>query len=108
MAPIRVLELRSVRGTGGGPEKTIMLGAAQADPREFAVTVCYIRDQRDAALPSPTGTENLRSDHGVTRIETQRTPAGASTNAGQQLRAAKPDSVPSQTGGVVGTPKTLT
>lgn len=50
MAPIRVLELRSVRGTGGGPEKTIMLGAAQADPREFAVTVCYIRDQRDAAF----------------------------------------------------------
>ena len=45
--PIRVLELRSVRGTGGGPEKTIMLGAAQADPTEFAVTVCYIRDRRD-------------------------------------------------------------
>ena len=30
--PIRVLELRSVRGTGGGPEKTILLGAARADP----------------------------------------------------------------------------
>jgi glycosyltransferase involved in cell wall biosynthesis len=44
---VNVLELRSVRGTGGGPEKTIMLGAAQADPREFAVTVCYIRDARD-------------------------------------------------------------
>ena len=26
-SPIRVLELRSVRGTGGGPEKTILLGA---------------------------------------------------------------------------------
>lgn len=45
--PIRVLELRSVRGTGGGPEKTILLGAAQADPRRFAVTVCYVRDARD-------------------------------------------------------------
>jgi glycosyltransferase involved in cell wall biosynthesis len=44
---IRVLELRSVRGTGGGPEKTIMLGAQQADTAEVAVTVCYIRDQRD-------------------------------------------------------------
>lgn len=44
---IRVLELRSVRGTGGGPEKTIMLGAAQADPARVAVTVCYIRDRRD-------------------------------------------------------------
>jgi glycosyltransferase involved in cell wall biosynthesis len=47
MRPIRILELRSVRGTGGGPEKTILLGAASADRRRFAVTVCYIRDTRD-------------------------------------------------------------
>src|SRR5450759_4513640 len=45
--PIRVLELRSVRGTGGGPEKTILLGAARADRSRFAVPVCYIRDLRD-------------------------------------------------------------
>jgi glycosyltransferase involved in cell wall biosynthesis len=45
--PIRILELRSVRGTGGGPEKTILLGAARADPARFAVTVCYLRDARD-------------------------------------------------------------
>lgn len=45
--PIRVLELRSVRGTGGGPEKTILLGTARTDPRRFAITVCYLRDQRD-------------------------------------------------------------
>lgn len=45
--PIRVLELRSVRGTGGGPEKTILMGAARANPERFAVTVCYIRDARD-------------------------------------------------------------
>jgi glycosyltransferase involved in cell wall biosynthesis len=44
---IRVLELRSVRGTGGGPEKTIMLGAAHADRDRFDITVCYIRDRRD-------------------------------------------------------------
>lgn len=44
---IRILELRSVRGTGGGPEKTILLGAARTDVRRFAVTVCYIRDARD-------------------------------------------------------------
>jgi glycosyltransferase involved in cell wall biosynthesis len=43
-----VLELRSVRGTGGGPEKTILLGTAAADPARFAITVCYIRDRRDA------------------------------------------------------------
>jgi len=45
--PVRVLELRSVRGTGGGPEKTILLSAAQHRPSAAAVTVCYIRDDRD-------------------------------------------------------------
>jgi glycosyltransferase involved in cell wall biosynthesis len=45
--PIRVLEFRSVRGTGGGPEKTILLGATRSDPARVAVTVCYIRDARD-------------------------------------------------------------
>jgi glycosyltransferase involved in cell wall biosynthesis len=45
--PIRILELRSVRGTGGGPEKTIMFGAAKADRARYEVIVCYIRDARD-------------------------------------------------------------
>ena len=44
---IRVLELRSVRGTGGGPEKTILFGAERHDRRRFAMTVCYLRDPRD-------------------------------------------------------------
>jgi glycosyltransferase involved in cell wall biosynthesis len=46
---MRILELRSVRGTGGGPEKTILLGAQRAAER-FPVTVCYIRDRRDRAF----------------------------------------------------------
>jgi len=46
---MRILELRSVRGTGGGPEKTILLGAQRADAR-FPVTVCYIRDHGDATF----------------------------------------------------------
>jgi glycosyltransferase involved in cell wall biosynthesis len=48
--PVRVLELRSVRGTGGGPEKTILAGAAMADPRRTQVVVCYLRDARDAVF----------------------------------------------------------
>jgi glycosyltransferase involved in cell wall biosynthesis len=47
---IRVLELRSVFGTGGGPEKTILLGTALTDPSRFEVTVCYIRDARDGVF----------------------------------------------------------
>src|SRR5262245_21918485 len=35
--PIRVLELRSVRGTGGGPEKTILAGAVRTSPERAAV-----------------------------------------------------------------------
>jgi len=42
---IRVLELRSVRGTGGGPEKTILMGAALAE--RVAVSVCYLRSDHD-------------------------------------------------------------
>jgi glycosyltransferase involved in cell wall biosynthesis len=48
--PVRVLELRSVRGTGGGPEKTILLGTARTDPSRFAITVCYLRDRRDSVF----------------------------------------------------------
>lgn len=48
--PINVLELRSVRGTGGGPEKTILHGAAGADPLRFRVVVCYVRDRRDTVF----------------------------------------------------------
>jgi glycosyltransferase involved in cell wall biosynthesis len=47
--PIRILELRSVWGSGGGPDKTIFAGAARINRAKFAVTVCYIRDKRDPA-----------------------------------------------------------
>lgn len=44
-----MLELRSVRGTGGGPEKTILFGAARA-AADVDVLVCYIRDRRDTTF----------------------------------------------------------
>ncbi len=61
--PIRVLELRSVRGTGGGPEKTIMLGAAGTDPTRFSVTVCYIRDRRDDVFTLDHRAKHLGIDY---------------------------------------------
>jgi len=48
--PIRILELRSVRGSGGGPEKTILNGARLAELGKFKITVCYIRDARDGSF----------------------------------------------------------
>jgi glycosyltransferase involved in cell wall biosynthesis len=48
--PIRVLELRSVRGTGGGPEKTILHGASRRNADRFDVTLCYLRHEHDEAF----------------------------------------------------------
>ena len=62
-SPIAILELRSVRGTGGGPEKTILLGASRSDRRHFAVTVCYIRDLRDRVFAIDHRAEHLRLDY---------------------------------------------
>jgi glycosyltransferase involved in cell wall biosynthesis len=61
--PIRVLELRSVRGTGGGPEKTILHGARLADPAEISVTVCYIRDVRDDVFTIDARARTLGLDY---------------------------------------------
>jgi glycosyltransferase involved in cell wall biosynthesis len=61
--PIRILELRSVRGTGGGPEKTILLGSARTDPRRFAITVCYMRDRRDRVFTIDTKAAGLPVDY---------------------------------------------
>jgi glycosyltransferase involved in cell wall biosynthesis len=60
---IRILELRSITGSGGGPEKTILLGAARGDQRRFAVTVCYIRDQRDGAFDVARRAADLGLDY---------------------------------------------
>ncbi len=63
MTPIRVLELRSVWGTGGGPEKTILLGAARSNPSRYAVTVCYIRDARDTVFSIDQKAADLPIDY---------------------------------------------
>jgi glycosyltransferase involved in cell wall biosynthesis len=60
---VHVLELRSVRGTGGGPEKTILLGAALTDPSRFHVTVAYIRDERDAVFGIDAWAQRLDIDY---------------------------------------------
>jgi glycosyltransferase involved in cell wall biosynthesis len=44
--PIRVLELRSVAGTGGGPDKTLIHSAVRNNPR-VELTLCYVCNKRD-------------------------------------------------------------
>jgi glycosyltransferase involved in cell wall biosynthesis len=50
-AAIRVLELRTVAGTGGGPDKTIIAGARLTPPSDVAVTACYLCNEGDDAYP---------------------------------------------------------
>lgn len=74
MTPIRILELRSVRGTGGGPEKTILLGSARTDRSRFAITVCYIRDQRDQVFGIDQKAAGLAVDYIEVRERTSLDP----------------------------------
>ena len=60
--PIRILELRSARGSGGGPDKTILAGAAASDPSRYAVTVCYLRDGRDQTFSIGTQAAAMNID----------------------------------------------
>lgn len=60
---LSILELRSVRGTGGGPEKTILLGAERRDRSRFDVTVCYIRDVRDHVFAIDARARHLGVDY---------------------------------------------
>ena len=62
-APLKILELRSVFGTGGGPEKTILLGTARSDPSRYLVTICYIRDERDPVFHIDRRAQNLSVDY---------------------------------------------
>lgn len=61
-APIRILELRSARGSGGGPDKTILAGAAASNPSRYAVTVCYLRDGRDETFSIGTQAAAMNID----------------------------------------------
>lgn len=60
---VSVLELRSVRGTGGGPEKTILLGTERTDRARFAVTVCYLRDMRDSVFSIDERARRMQIDY---------------------------------------------
>jgi glycosyltransferase involved in cell wall biosynthesis len=65
--PIRLLELRSAWGAGGGPEKTILLSAARHDPALVDVRVAYLRSPWDARFDEGIGAR--AREHGVPLIE---------------------------------------
>lgn len=74
-AAIRVLELRSVRGTGGGPEKTILLGAARSNDVRLSISICYIRDDRDRVFGIDERAAGLHVDYTEIREKHSLDPA---------------------------------
>jgi glycosyltransferase involved in cell wall biosynthesis len=60
--PVRVLELRSVWGTGGGPDKTILAGARRTNPA-ISLTVCYLCSSRDPVFPVGDQAQQLGIDY---------------------------------------------
>jgi glycosyltransferase involved in cell wall biosynthesis len=66
---IRLLELRSAWGAGGGPEKTILLSAARHDRRRVRPVVAYLKDPRDAGFE--TGVRARAREAGTRILEVQ-------------------------------------
>ena len=57
--PIRILQLRSLRGGGGGPESTILAYAEGGGPPGFEVSVCYLRNREDPEFTVGTRASKL-------------------------------------------------
>jgi glycosyltransferase involved in cell wall biosynthesis len=47
---INVLHLRSCRGSGGGPEKTILFSAKEVDQSAFNMQIAYLKSRHDPAF----------------------------------------------------------
>jgi glycosyltransferase involved in cell wall biosynthesis len=84
--PIRVLELRSVAGTGGGPEKTILAGAQRVNPN-ILMTVCYVCNEGDEVFPIGEQARKLGIDYA--EIRERRTIDWRAWQALRQLVRAK-------------------
>ncbi len=59
---INILEVRSCRGGGGGPEKTILFSALEADRERFNVTIVYLKSEDDPEFDLDQRARNLGVD----------------------------------------------
>ena len=48
--PIKILHTRTVTGSGGGPDKTILRSAAQLDPRRYKAIAAYLHPAGDMGI----------------------------------------------------------
>jgi glycosyltransferase involved in cell wall biosynthesis/SAM-dependent methyltransferase len=63
---INVLHLRSCRGKGGGPEKTILFSAKEANPRLFCLHIAYLKSQDDAEFALDERAKQLGIENFIT------------------------------------------
>jgi glycosyltransferase involved in cell wall biosynthesis len=74
---INILELRSCRGGGGGPEKTILFSALEADRNAFDVTIVYLKSKDDPEFDLHERARKLGVDSFYTIDERSKIDIGA-------------------------------
>ena len=88
--PVRVLELRSTYGGGGGPDKTILLSAARHDPRRIQVRCLYLRGAHDMAWTVGARAQALQVDY-LELLEHQRLDPAVIQTLWKELWTFRPD-----------------
>jgi glycosyltransferase involved in cell wall biosynthesis len=88
---INVLHLRSSRGTGGGPEKTILFSAREADPASFRLRIAYLKSRHDPEFDLDQRAKKLGINDFLTIDEDHKLDFGALTRLLQILREYRID-----------------
>jgi len=88
---INVLDVRSCRGGGGGPEKTILFSALETDREQFDMSVAYLKSKDDPEFDLHVRARNLGVESFYTIDERFKFDIGALKQLLQLLREKQID-----------------